>query len=80
MKQVTFFTKPDCTLCRAALHVVRRVQGEVGFYLEIVDISAPQHASWHRLYKNDIPVVHIDGTEAFRHRVDQRAFRARIQA
>ena len=23
MKQVTFFTKPDCTLCRAALHVVR---------------------------------------------------------
>lgn len=71
--RVTFFTKPDCTLCNAALYVVERVRGRVSFELESVDISAPGQERWFDAYKHDIPVVHINGVAFCRHRVDERA-------
>lgn len=75
MSVVTFFTKPDCTLCRAALYVVKRVRVNVPFDLEIVDISATGSEKWWDAYRNDIPVVHLNGEEIFRHRVDERRLR-----
>ena len=36
MKRVTFFTKPECTLCRGALFVIERVRQRLPFDLEIV--------------------------------------------
>ena len=72
MHRVTFYTKADCTLCDAALYVVKRVQARVLFELEMVDISAPGNERWLEKYKHDIPVVHINGVEFCRHRVDER--------
>jgi len=80
MNTVTFFTKPDCSLCSAALYVVKRVQAAVPFELEIVDISAAGQETWYEAYKHDIPVVHLNNVEICRHRVDERAFRARFTA
>ena len=74
MKRVTFFTKPECTLCRGALFVIERVRRRLPFDLEIVDISAVGNERWHEDYKHDIPVVHINGHEVFRHRVDEGRF------
>ncbi len=73
---VTFFTKPDCTLCNGAMYVVERVRAELPFELESVDITAPGNERWYENYKNDIPVVHLNGEEIFRHRVDERKLRA----
>ncbi len=72
MNRVTFFTKPDCTLCHAAMYVVRRVQSQMPFELESVDISAPGNETFFADYKHDIPVVHLNDVEIFRHRVDER--------
>jgi len=36
-----------------------------------VDIEQPVNKAWYDLYKNDIPVGHIDGKEFFRHRIDE---------
>lgn len=80
MKRVTFFTKPECTLCRSALYVVERVRTRLPFDLETVDISEPGQAKWRALYQNDIPVVHLDGREIFRHRVDERRLRELLAA
>ncbi len=78
MNTVTFFTKPDCSLCSAALYVIKRVQTALPFDLELVDISAPGRERWHDAYKHDIPVVHLNGVEICRHRVNEREFRAHL--
>ncbi|MHC4608995.1 MAG: glutaredoxin family protein, partial [Planctomycetota bacterium] len=43
--------------------------------LERVDISAPGSEPWAELYGQHIPVVHLNGEEVFRHRVDERRLR-----
>ncbi len=74
MNRVTFFTKPECKLCHGALFVIERVRRRLAFDLEIVDISANGNERWREAYKHDIPVVHINGHEVFRHRIDERSF------
>ena len=75
MPHVTFFTKTECGLCRSALFVIERVRRERPFELEIVDITAPGRETWLELYREHIPVVHLNGREIFRHRVADGRFR-----
>ncbi len=78
MNVVTFFTKPDCSLCSAALYVVKRVQTAIPFELQFVDISDESQKQWFEAYKNDIPVVHVNGVEISRHRVSERELRRHL--
>lgn len=75
MNRISFFTKPDCSLCRSALYVIERVRVHTPFELDCVDISTPGNEKWFDAYKNDIPVVHLNGQEIFRHHVDERRLR-----
>ncbi len=75
MNRITFFTRADCQLCDAALFVVKKVGRSLPFEFELVDISAPGSETWADLYGEHIPVVHLDGREVFRHRVDERRLR-----
>lgn len=59
--------------------MIRKLRGRFGFEVERVDISAAGNERWYGLYCNDIPVVHIDGKEAFRHRVSERALRELLE-
>ena len=70
MNRVTFFTKPDCTLCRRALFVVENVRRTTPCELELIDISEPGQEEWAEADKHDIPDLHLDGEETLRHRVD----------
>ncbi|HRX83529.1 MAG TPA: glutaredoxin family protein [Phycisphaerae bacterium] len=72
---LTFFTKPECSLCDAAWFVVQKVASAQGVPVEKVDISQPQAEAWRQRYAEHIPVVHLDGVEIFRHRVDERKLR-----
>ena len=80
MNRITFFTKPDCSLCRGALYVIERVRTHSPFELERVDISAQGNERWFDAYRHDIPVVHLNGEEIFRHRVDERRLREFLTA
>lgn len=75
---VTFFTKADCSLCDAALFVVEKVRQQIPFDLQRVDITAPGFEITFRRYCHDIPVIHINGREVFRHRVDERTLRREL--
>ncbi len=79
MNRITFFTKPDCSLCHGALYVVERVRRQLPFELEIVDISARGNERWLDAYREHIPVVHLDGEEVFRHRVDERELKGLLR-
>jgi glutaredoxin len=63
--QVTIYSKPECHLCDRAKEVVEHCKSKVDFSLEVVDISqAPELLE---RYRNDIPVILLDGNEIARH-------------
>jgi Glutaredoxin-like domain (DUF836) len=57
--------------------VVRAVQSEVGFQLELVDIEG--EPSLEARYREHLPVVEIDGERAFTYFVLPESLRARLQ-
>ena len=79
MNRVTLYTRADCKLCNGAMYVIKRVRRGIPFELDYVDIAAAGNEHWLQAYGNDIPVVHLNGTEIFRHRVDERRLRELLE-
>ncbi len=79
MNKITLFTKDDCGLCSGVLFVIQKVRRRIPFDLELVDITAPGHEAWLESYRNDIPVVHLNGREIFRHRIDEAGLRRLLE-
>jgi hypothetical protein len=51
------------------------LQRELAFELEVIDIDDPGFEDRRNEYGDDIPVVHLNGLEVFRHRVNERELR-----
>ena len=79
MIKLTFFTRPNCSLCDAAKFVVDRVAHHFEFDFEAVDISEAGNARWHKRYEHHIPVLHINGEERFRHRFNERELKQALR-
>lgn len=77
-RRVRVYHAPGCHLCDTAIRVVERVRAEVDFELERVDISTDEVLE--RSYRERIPVVEIDGEEAFTYFVHPDALRRRVTA
>jgi glutaredoxin len=75
---VIVYSRPGCHLCDEAKLAIATAGCDERFTLEEINIESDPELL--RKYKYDIPVVTIDGVEAFRHRVDVRQFRTRINA
>lgn len=60
MMEVKFYSKHDCPLCTEGLHVLKIVQEDVPFSINIVDIEEDDEA--HERYMLMIPVVEVNGT------------------
>ena len=75
MTQVTLYGKPGCCLCDEARAELAAVRAERPFELTEIDVSIDP-ALW-RAYGERIPVVEIDGEEAFELHVE-RADLARV--
>ncbi|MGI8596403.1 MAG: glutaredoxin family protein, partial [Thermoleophilaceae bacterium] len=65
---VTLYGKPGCCLCDEARAVVAQVRAAHPFALEEVDITFDPVLE--RRYREQIPVLVVDGEEVFRYRVD----------
>ena len=76
MSRVTLYGKPGCHLCDDARKVVEAVRAGVGFELSEVDITLDPVLA-NRLGER-IPVVEIDGKEAFEYFVDAGELRRRV--
>lgn len=75
MIDVTFYTRANCPLCEKAKAAI--AESRVPVRMTEVDIDGDP--ALHARYTNDVPVVHIDGAEAFRHKVDPAAFAEAVQ-
>ena len=58
--EVKFYSKPDCPLCTEGLQVLKIVQEDVPFSINIVNIEEDDEA--HERYMIMIPVVEVNGT------------------
>lgn len=75
---VVLYGRPGCHLCDDARAILARVRAELGFALEERDIE--QDDALLRAYLERIPVVTIDGDEAFEFFVDEDELRRRLGA
>jgi glutaredoxin len=69
MKSVVLYERDGCCLCEEALEVLERVRARMPFSLIQFDIESDEAV--HRAYVERIPVVTIDGVEAFEYHVDE---------
>jgi glutaredoxin len=76
MTTVTLYGRPDCHLCDEARAVLLRVRREIPFDLDERDIESDDDLF--RRYLERIPVVAIDGAEAFELFVDEAEMRRRL--
>ena len=76
MREVVLYTRAGCSLCTQAKDVLLQAQRETPFALREVDIGS-SGPLWEE-HRYDIPVIAIDGVEAFRHRVTLRALKERL--
>ena len=67
MPILTLFTSDGCHLCDKALENIRLAQASVEFQVELIDIR--DEYDTYEKYKNDIPVIEVDGKEIGRHRI-----------
>jgi len=67
---ITIYSKPDCHLCDLAKDVIGRCRKKADFTLEVIDIS--QNPELFERFRNDIPVILLDGKEIARHFVRER--------
>lgn len=74
---VTLYHAAGCHLCDRALTVLEAARDELGFALELVDIEGSPELETR--YRELLPVVEIDGKQAFTYFVPPDALRARLQ-
>jgi hypothetical protein len=73
MPLLTLYGKPGCCLCDDARAVVDAARRERDFDLREVDVSLDP--GLHRDYGERIPVLEVDGEEAFELRVEPEELR-----
>jgi hypothetical protein len=78
MREVVLYSRDGCCLCDEAREVLIKVReaGPVSFTLEERDIESDE--ALHRAYLERIPVVTIDGVEAFELFVSEPELRRRL--
>lgn len=74
--RVILFTKPGCHLCDQMKAQMRAANCDEFYELEEFNIE--DDAAAFARYRYEIPVLCIDGVEAFRHRLKAEDFRAYI--
>jgi glutaredoxin len=76
-RHVIIYSRPGCHLCDEAKAAIQNAGCSDRFTLEEINIESDNELL--RKYKYDIPVVMIDGVEAFRHRVEVEAFKQKLE-
>ena len=75
--RIEIYSRPGCHLCDEAKSVIEPFSSR--YPLQIIVTNVDNKQSLRDVYGTEIPVVMINGTEAFRHRVDPRALERKLK-
>ena len=78
MPKVVLYTKPGCCLCDEVKAQLGRLRANHRFELSEVNILEDE-AAFAR-FREEVPVVFIDGRKAFKYHLDEREFLRRLAA
>jgi glutaredoxin len=78
MRTVVLYGREGCCLCDDARTILERVRSRTAFELREFDIETDPEV--HRAYLERIPVVTIDGVEAFEFFVDEAELERQMTA
>lgn len=67
---LTLYTKYPCPLCDVLKDELKKSFNHRFSALREVNIAAPENSKWLDLYKNDIPVLFLNGIFVCKHRLD----------
>jgi len=73
---VIVYSRPGCHLCDEAKSAIEKSNCADRYTLEEVNIESDDELL--KKYRYDIPVITIDGVEAFKHTVDPQQFKSRV--
>ena len=74
--EIVLYSKPDCHLCEEVKMQLRRLQQHCPFQLCEVNILEDREAF--DRFKDEIPVIFINGRKAFKFRLDETEFLKRL--
>jgi len=75
--RIEIYSRPECHLCTEARAVIEPFAGRYPIKLTVTDVDS--NADLRAAYGSDIPIILINGTEAFRHRVDARTLERKLK-
>ena len=75
--QIDIYSRPGCHLCDEAKTVVERVQRRFDFAIRVVNIESDPQLE--KEYGEQIPVVFINGSKAFKYRVDEGELEKKVK-
>ncbi len=70
---VLLFTKKDCSLCVIAREIILKIKKEIRFEFQEVDIESQDDL--YERFKDEIPVVFVNGERTFTYRVSEEKLR-----
>jgi glutaredoxin len=76
--KVTFYTRRGCCLCEDAKRVLESARLRAPFDLDVVDIDGD--TDLRRTYNDEVPVIAINGSKAFKYRVTEPEFLKKLAA
>ncbi len=76
MVVLTLYSRPECCLCEEMKEILARVQKDIPFTLEQIDISTdPELES---RFGQEIPVLFVNNRKAFKYRLTAGELRRRL--
>ncbi len=70
---IQLYTKKECPLCVVAREIILRIMEEIPFEFQEVDIES--RGDLYERFKEEVPVVFINGERAFTYRVHEKKLR-----
>jgi glutaredoxin len=75
--QIDIYSRPGCHLCDEAKDVIDRVGKRHAFAVRVINIEGDP--ALESAYGTEIPVVFINGSKAFKYRVDEGELERRVK-
>jgi glutaredoxin len=76
--RIDIYSRPGCHLCDEAKAVVEPLREHYAMVLRTINVES--NADLESRYGSEIPVVFLNGEEAFRHRVDRAELERKLKA
>jgi glutaredoxin len=76
LHEVIVYSRKGCHLCEVVKESLQKLERSGRYSWREVDVDADD--SLRRQFTDEVPVVFIDGHKAFKYRMDEREFLARL--